>query len=107
MGGEFGSSLFLFIQIRYSSHDTKQHARTHRPTPIHGRRSAGAGAALAVVTAAAAVGGLAGLGRRLELGLPLRGHAEDDGGLGAGGGALLLDVRVHLAALAAGAAVAA
>lgn len=62
------------------------------------RRSAVTGVALAVVTAAAAVGRLAGLGRRLELGLLLRGHAEDDRGLGAGS-ALLLNVRVHLAAI--------
>jgi hypothetical protein len=58
--------------------------------------SAVAGVALAVGAAAAAVGGLAGLGRRLELGLVLRRHAEYDGGLGTG--ALLLKVRVHLAA---------
>jgi hypothetical protein len=64
--------------------------------------SAVARAAFAAVTAAAAVGGLAGLARRLELRrlLRLRGNAEDDGG-GAGlsaPAALLLQVRVHLAA---------
>jgi len=53
------------------------------------------------------VGGLTGLRRRLEVaGLLLRGQAEDDGGLSTAA-ALLLKVRVHLAALAAGAAVAA
>ena len=64
-------------------------------------RSAVAGVALAAVTAAAAVGGLAGLRRGLELGSSclLRGDAQDDGGLR--GGALLLQVRVLLAALAA------
>lgn len=60
--------------------------------------SAVAGVALAAATAAAAVGGLAGLRRRLDelgRGLLLRGHAEDDGGLR--GGARLLQVRVLLA----------
>jgi hypothetical protein len=58
--------------------------------------SAGAGVALAAGAAAAAVSGLAGLGHRLKVGLHLRHHAEDDGGLHAD--ALLLQVRVHLAA---------
>jgi hypothetical protein len=58
--------------------------------------SAGAGVALAAGAAATAVSGLAGLGHRLKVGLHLRRHAEDDGGLH--GDALLLQVRVHLAA---------
>ena len=53
--------------------------------------------ALAAGTAAAAVAGLTGLGGLLEL--HLRGpDAEDDGGGLHGGAALLLQVRVHLAA---------
>jgi len=59
-----------------------------------------AGVAVAVGAAAAALAGLA--GGHLELpGLAPRRHAEDDRGLGLGGAAgLLVQVRVHLAALA-------
>ena len=78
----------------------QQHAYHRSSFPMVGR-SAVAGVALAAVTAAAAVGGLAGLRRGLELGrrLLLRGDAQDDGGLRRG--ALLLQVGVLLAALAA------
>jgi hypothetical protein len=67
------------------------------PGPLEIRwSSAVAGVALAAVATAAAVGGLAGLGRRLLL----RGNAEDDDAGLSAAAALLLQVRVHLAAKA-------
>ena len=72
------------------------------PSPLETRwSSAVAGVALAAVATAAAVGGLAGLGRRLKLRrLLLRGNAEDDDAGLSAAAALLLQVRVHLAAKA-------
>lgn len=58
--------------------------------------SAVAGVAFAVGAAAAAMSGLAGLGSCLKVAHLLRRGTEDDGGLHAD--ALLLQVRVHLAA---------